>query len=551
MASPSANAGRGPQRSWSSWAVVGLALPILVAFFVHLGSWEFLCDDAYIAFRYARNWAEHGEPVFNIAPYEQVEGYTSFGFVAVLAGGQVLGMAPHDLAPGLVGAAGLACLVLVTLVARALRVSFSGGLQPARLVAFDLVPASVLVLMPEFVVWSSGGLETSIAVALGLGGVLAWLRKRPVLAALIVSAAGLTRLDSLLWIAAFGLAWLLVKGIEAQRSGGLRLSRFPWPRLAVALLVFALPLAGHALWRHEFYGAWLPNTWAVKSSGALLRDTWGRAYLLTWASALQLAWMLPLLLAFRLRHVIVVAAALASVVYAWSVGGDFMAYSRFLLPATVMVSLLVGWCLADLRVLIRHQLGRRAPVAELAWLGVILLFAIHVPGRVQADHERNHLEGRWESVQAMDRFARVRLAAGAVMAEELPADTWVTVGAAGAMPYASRLPAYDSYGLVDPGVKTVAKVRTGKGARPGHQLHAPMKYMRSRGPDLMCHVGTDWTRRPRRADARKRVRRGWHWACFETGPIEDPRSQDGTMESRFYCCLAPDDGAEARGRKSG
>src|SRR5690606_31171519 len=65
-----------------------LTASLVVVFFVHAHVWAFVCDDAFISFRYAKNLAEHGELVFNVGmdPPERVEGYTNFAWVVVLAG---------------------------------------------------------------------------------------------------------------------------------------------------------------------------------------------------------------------------------------------------------------------------------------------------------------------------------------------------------------------------------------------------------------------------------------------------------------------------------
>ena len=57
-------------------------------------AWQlrWLCDDAYISFRYADNWARGLGPVFNAG--ERVEGYTNFLWTALLAGLIKLGAHP-------------------------------------------------------------------------------------------------------------------------------------------------------------------------------------------------------------------------------------------------------------------------------------------------------------------------------------------------------------------------------------------------------------------------------------------------------------------------
>jgi arabinofuranosyltransferase len=520
----------------AAWLVLG------IAFVVHLRQWVFLCDDAYISFRYARNLARHGALVFNVDPIEYVEGYTNLFWVLLLALGDAIGVSPPALAPVLTGLSSFVALVLVVWLVRRLRAQVGESAPTTNDFGLtDLVPAALLVALPEFVVWGSGGLETSLAIALVLGAMVAWMHGRLELAAGLSALAGLTRLDALLPIAAFGLAWLAVVGVRRRRvSGEIDVSAIPWRRVAIAAAVFVVPIGGQFLWRHAYYGQWMPNTWAIKQYGRLLSDTVGREYVSSWVENVRLWWLAPLLVMLRLRHLVFVLPIAVVLYYVRSVGGDFMGYSRFLLPATVLLAALVGWLLADLQDWISRRLSRPLPVGLV--LGVALAGAMawdaHARSQIDDDNawipaHRGDEKGRWEGVRGMDEFARKRVAAGDWMREHLPPDTLVSVGAAGAMPYASELPVVDAYGLVDPGVLEVAKPVTGRGARPGHQLYAPMSYIKSREPALLCHVGTD-TGRPSPGAARRRAGRGYVWACVDVDTLETPR---GPIAPFHYCCL--------------
>lgn len=519
------------------------AVAIGVAFLVHLREWSFWCDDAFISFRYAHNLGQHGELVYNLAPHERVEGYTNFLWVLVLGLGDAVGIRPETLAPILTATASLAALWLVACIGAQLRRRFGpvqarGGTSAFELQ--DLLAPALLVTVPEFVVWGSSGLETSFALALGLLSVWLWLDGRMTGAAVAAAATGLTRLDGLMWIAAFGIGWLAVVGLERRGRGG---ASVPWRRVAIASATFVLPLAAAFVFRRVYYGEWLPNTWAVKQHGAALRDVYGVGYLKFWAGSLRLVWLAPLLLLLRPRHLPLGLPIVAQLVWAWSIGGDFMAYGRFLLPATTLLALWIGLALAEVRPL-------RSWTKPAWWVvaaALVIASASRIPARLQADRADAHMNldehsPGFESVDAMHRFAVVRLAAGRSLAERVPADTLITVGAAGAMPYASQLPAIDSYGLIDAGVVANSKPRT-QGARPGHQLQPTLAYMKSREPDLMCHVGYAGTRLPPRSlDRRMGADRSWTgWACVETGPIADARAEGGLIESHVYCCLRPRD----------
>src|SRR5438067_8589447 len=59
-----------------------------------LAFFNFVTDDAFISFVYARNLAEHGQLVFNLG--ERVEGYTNFLWTVFLAGWMKLGWRPES-----------------------------------------------------------------------------------------------------------------------------------------------------------------------------------------------------------------------------------------------------------------------------------------------------------------------------------------------------------------------------------------------------------------------------------------------------------------------
>lgn len=531
-------------------AAVVIALGLSVAFVVHARAWEFLCDDAFISFRYARNLAEHGALVFNVHvdPPELVEGYTNFLWVVVLAGLHGVGVEPPQAAAALTQLGALAGLVSATLVARNLRARFDAAAVAPGLRAIDLVPAALLVAVPEHMVWSHGGLETSWAGALTLGSIAAWSADRHRLAAGLAAGTALLRADGLLPIAVFGLAWLvLVGGPVAWRERKASLARLPWRRLLQALMIFAVPLLVHLMWRRAYYGQWLPNTWTIKAHGALLRDTYGTAYVEAWLAALPLLYVSPLALLLRLRHLLLVLPMVAVVIYGWSVGGDFMAYSRFYVVATGLLAALVGWLLADAARLLARRLSVAVASAVAVALGLALAagLASRTHARWQADMAKptGWLDGKWEGVAAMDRFARVGRAVGEWMHDNLPPDTLISVGAAGAVPYGAGLPVVDAFGLVDPHLSRMPKLRPhrGKGARPGHQIVAPPSYMKERDPDMACHVGYRGPKRPPERFARKPFRRGYTWACIEPPPVPDPRAEGGMLDVGVYCCRRPVD----------
>src|SRR5262245_5079445 len=97
----------------------------LLLLIVHAAAYWFLTDDAFISFRYARNFSAGAGLVFNPG-FERVEGYSNFLWVLILAAGNRLGWAPHEAANWL--SAGVHVMLWMVVVAFCVRRVRSGSL---------------------------------------------------------------------------------------------------------------------------------------------------------------------------------------------------------------------------------------------------------------------------------------------------------------------------------------------------------------------------------------------------------------------------------------
>lgn len=236
-------------------------LVLLLAMLLGASALSFLCDDAFIAFRYVRNAHDGLGLVWNPPPFQPVEGYTGFLWALLLwAVWSVFGIEPPDAANGLSLLCGVGQFAFVAMAALQLRRRDGSVLPPF----VGLLAIAVVVGNRTFLQWLSSGLETALFhfafVAWALlgcrpaeGRTTGWLAGWSLAAA----AAALTRPDGLLlvavtFVAAALEAWRRRTGFRALLLG-----------LAPLLTVFA-----HVLWRRSFYGEWLPNTYYAKVTGA-------------------------------------------------------------------------------------------------------------------------------------------------------------------------------------------------------------------------------------------------------------------------------------------
>jgi arabinofuranosyltransferase len=287
-----------------------------------------IADDAYISFRYARNWGSGLGPVYNAG--ERVEGYTNFLWVALLTPLEMLGLPVPLVSIGLTLVCQAAALLLVARLVRR-----SWGQEPA-----PMLPIAVLLLGLNYVFASYGtsGLETMLGALLVLIAIERASAGRPLLAGLAGILATMTHPDHSLFYVALALAQLW--GAARFRN----LVRFGIP--------FAALYVPYFLWRWSYYGDFFPNTYYAKNASQWYFVQGGRYLVISGISTgLWLALPLAVYAIWRnRRHLIaryVLFAAPLFLLYVAKIGGDFM-LGRLLCPLLPPVFVLAELGLRDL-----------------------------------------------------------------------------------------------------------------------------------------------------------------------------------------------------------
>ncbi len=428
----------------------------------------FLCDDAYISFRYARNLVQGLGLRYNPTEDPPVEGYSNLLWILVLAPFQAAGgdLASVSRILSVASAIGLLGLVVRFTV---LRFQASG-----REV---LLPALFFASLPPIGVWATSGLET-LPFALALFGVFHALFARPacsngaprgVLAGLAGACAVLLRADGYVLVGTVLAGALLASmlSLGEERRALLR-------ALAAAGLLVATAVVLQHAWRWSYHEHLLPNTAQAKVgfSGALLRRgaSYVAGFLLSVPSVL-LVLATVLGRAPRLPRALFAAAFLPLALifgYAIAVGGDFMCMGRFLVPALPLLAVLLAAALAAGG----GRLGTWIVRGSAALAIVLSLLSAGDLNVVRASL-RAELDPRWaasefmsevEQWRSMKQRAELLELKGRALAlhthpgEELIAD------AIGAVGWFSGLHIHDLNGLVDPDVAS----RPWKIGTPGH-----------------------------------------------------------------------------------
>lgn len=487
----------GAPLSRSYHQLLGLALPALLCV---LNAWRMrghTVDDAYISFRYARNFAEGLGLVYNAG--ERIEGYTNFLWTVLLGLAIRLGLDPVVTAKVLGAGCGVATIAGVYAISRHLR-------------PLSIVPCLATWLLASTMVFAGHavfGLETALFTALVTLGTWRlmveeseapprrdWRRWIP-WSGLVFAAAGLTRPEAPMYL---GLGMLFLPGgpllpsdrladddrrttfvfggflVAAMAFGMSRLlpvvplgAWVTWLSVAALLAVvvalpkrlfslrnlvrgalFVAPVAAHLMWRKSFYGRWLPNTLAAKTGHLEQQLAGGTDYLRRFVDhegpLLYLALFgLGAAVAWRHRELLAVGAVvLCGFVYVVLVGGDWMVLFRFFSPVLPFLYLLVG-------IAARMILERRS--RSLSY-GLVLFGVVALGHRgAQTRDDVRSIFGEWKEKHFWDA------AAGGVAGwfrqaeQERGRDAvkgTIALGDIGQIGYETNYPILDLLGLVDP-----------------------------------------------------------------------------------------------------
>ena len=480
------------------------ALLIVVLALVAL-AWHnrFVQDDAFISFRYARNLVEGHGLVWNRG--ERVQGYTNFLWTVAIGGMMRLG-ADAVSASYLLGVGCFAVTMVFT--------------YKLALAVFDSTPVALLCVALlgtnySFSSYATGGLETQLqtclfVVAACIVFCCARANRWPILTLLllsvVLSAATLTRLDSLLLVAVLGPA---VVGFLLRKNGA---SSRALAGAAALVLPFALIVGCWLAWVWRYYGDVLPNTYYAKLGvpmplwkGPFYLHVFLLSYLLTPFVFLGAA-ALPKMVSREHRLLLLlVAPVLLWSLYLVKSGGCFMEF-RFLVPVMPFLFVLFVWTA------FRFVEQRSVRVALVL---LVVAGSAHHPSGFGLYAQPYQITSIPELRRQVDEWSQIGKALQAVFPDG--ADVSIAVTAAGAVPFYSRLEAVDMLGLNDPWVARHGLIPEGK--KPGHSRIAPVSYLVRRRVNLL--IGNPrlvrWSEAPPSGHALEEFkRRQGKWLRLET-----------------------------------
>jgi len=215
-------------------------------------------DDAYIYYRYADNFAKHGQLNWNVGE-SPVEGYTGVALAVVLAVFIKIGLSPVTMSH-FIGIGGYFLgLLMLFLILRRLKVGIAG------------ISASLMLYctIPILFTHALSGLDTMpfLSMYLVSSYLFLWMleskekysRLKEILFFLALLIFSLIRPEGVVLSALFLAAAFYIKYTRGSNK--------IWPYLMGFFIFYFFPALVYFLWRFNYYGQLLPNTFYVKTGG--------------------------------------------------------------------------------------------------------------------------------------------------------------------------------------------------------------------------------------------------------------------------------------------
>jgi hypothetical protein len=459
------------KKDWRLPAWAPTAALSVICVFALIWAWHlrWLSDDAFISFRYARNWVDGNGLVFNVG--ERVEGYTNFLWVVLLAIPYTVGIDIPTTAVVLCLGSQIGVLIMTTRMIRRLA-------PEGRPVVVSLA-AIVLATSYLTATYATGGLETTFGAFLVLLAIDLVTR---------ITEPGRSRAIKLMWAGLCLIAATMAHPDHAifyvALGGVLLVRRVPIKELLWYAAPFVIIFVPYFLIRWSYYGLPLPNTYYTKSGGAAYFSQ-GGFYLYASALSAGVLGVLPLAVygAIKKRRDLAVQFAIVAaplyLLYVAKIGGDFM-LGRLLIPALPLI-------------LVLAELGVRTLIVEKRWKLAAPALAIAslacIPTRVIRNQEYIwHLTDErtfytFDSLWPLEMKGNIprRVEMLRKYFEGVPNPPKYAAYAIGMLGYFTGWPVVDIHGLIDVELSAMPLAKRG---RPGHERYASPAHIVKRGADL-------------------------------------------------------------------
>ena len=414
------------------------------------------CDDAYISYRYARNLVRGNGLVFNKG--ERVEGYSNFLYLLCIT--------PAFYLTNLTGVYFYAVILNALFLVAAFWVFYSFVQQElGRKKA--LIAVLLFAACPALWAAVASGLETTLVLLLQVG---IWV-------AVVRLMKGYHQRD--VWILCGAVSLCVLARADGFLAPGIAIVYLllmrKWRIAFLASMAFLLTLVPYILFRYEYYGHLLPNTYYVKVTGAISLRVHNGIHQL---GSIALTDGLVV-------YLVVCLWVLAGVIYKFTrmgkkalEGGSFGTF--FVLCWLAYWIYIGGDNLGDRFLLILFPLGIYALLRQLdttvhrrrLWYAVGLIVLLQLRPLI-ADPRFDYTFNKYDCWVTLGKF----------LGREYSHKT-IAIDAAGKVPYFSDFETLDMLGLNDPHIARGTPSHAGS-YQVGHSKFDP-DYILSRKPDFIA-----------------------------------------------------------------
>jgi arabinofuranosyltransferase len=309
---------------------------IIAIFVVHALSLNFTQDDAFISYRYVKNFINGHGLVFN--PKERVEGYTNFLWIIILSIFARLGLDMIIVSKVLGVSAGAATLFL--------SYQISLGIFRKKEWFFPLLAPLLLASNSALAYWSISGLETAFFVMTVLLSVYFYFTNERLM---IISSAlsSLVRPEGVLVFAILILHKFFFKKDKLKNC-------------LLSILGFILLLLPFLIFKIFYYGNLLPNPFYAKTGFSLEYVKSGLEYFWLFLKHYGLwgaLYLAPLVFYKDLpvKGKLVLLMAYIYTLYIIIIGGDVLKAHRFFLPALPFLYILFSFALMKFSFMLKRS----------------------------------------------------------------------------------------------------------------------------------------------------------------------------------------------------
>jgi len=423
---------------------------ILIVLFIYLyKSLMFVQDDAYITFRYVKNFIAGNGLVFNIGEY--VEGYSNFLWLLLLSLTSVLGFGIEKTSTNLSIFFGLTTIILIYKLTEFVLKTNEDRNSTNYKNVFTLIPALLLVLTGSFGYWAVSGMETSLFVSLILFSIFIYFKQPggklkyslPVLMFLIY----LLRPEGLVvffLIYSYKLFYILLRKRKDYKP--------EFMKLLIELIIFLIPLLLYTTFRLFYFGYPFPNTYYAKSGFSIIYLQAGLDYFWGFCKA-YLIYGLLLIIPFYLFFGKRITSEISFLFYfiisyilvVILLGGDVLAFYRFLLPVAPVIYLLITLSVFYFS----DDLVEKNPWINKKVLNVILIVVLLLPGVFNYINEKEKITASW--INETELVNKMKFNANLVSKRQIESGRQIKVAATtiGALSYFTEANVIDMLGLTD------------------------------------------------------------------------------------------------------